>query len=233
MNRYAKISITAISALTLLSACLSRPAPTLVPGMEQTLAVRTIVALQGVSYFATSTPSPTPTTLVFQVEPASIYIPPATFTPVPSLTPFSSNPGLVNDSGPCRNRAEFMSDVTYQDLSQLKPNEKFTKVWQLRNSGECSWTPDYSVVFTYGDRMQGETPKPLGVSVAPGETVNISVDLVAPKESNYYQGNWMLQDNYGSTFSCGGGTRDYFWVAIVVGGKNPGMSIFGNCGGGG
>lgn len=80
--------------------------------------------------------------------------------------------------------------------------------------------------------MQGLSPKPLGVQVAPGEAVIVSLDLVAPKEPNFYQGNWMLQDNYGTTFSCGSGSRDYIWVSVIVGTKKI-KDIFGICGGGG
>jgi hypothetical protein len=81
--------------------------------------------------------------------------------------------------------------------------------------------------------MQGISPKPLGAEVKPGDTIDVSIDLVAPKVPDYYQGNWMLQDTEGNTFSCGGGTRDYFWVAIMVGQGGISNIFRGGCGGGG
>jgi hypothetical protein len=234
MHWQAKIFATGVLLLTLISACSSPTTTTPLPGLEKTLAIRTMAALQGVSYFASATPSPTllPSQPVFLDVPASHDLAQPTLTAVPSLTPILVNSQDVYTSKECRNRAEFLKDITFSDLSEIKPGQKFTKVWQLRNAGNCAWSPDYSLVFTFGDRMDGLSPKPIGVEVAPGETVNISVDLVAPKEPNYYQGNWMLQDNYGTVFSCGSGARDYFWVSVLVGSKSF-KNVFGICGGGG
>src|SRR4030067_3486620 len=101
------IAILFIGAV-LLSACLPKPDESLVPGMEQTLAVRTLAAQNGLSYFATSTPLPIPTLPVFQQAPASVDSAPSQVAPVPSLTPIYRNPGLVNDSNICQNKAELV-----------------------------------------------------------------------------------------------------------------------------
>ena len=225
------IAILFIGAV-LLSACLPKPDETPVPGLEQTLAVRTLAAQNGLNYFATSTPLPIPTLPVFQQAPASVDSAPTQVAPVPSLTPISRNPGLVNDSNICQNKAEFVADVTFEDLSELKPGEEFTKIWKLRNVGDCTWSPDYSVVFASGDRMDAISPQPLGAAVPPGDSINVAVNLVAPKEPNFYQANFLLQDNQGYTFSCGSGSRDYFWVSVLVGQKEF-KNLFGLCGGGG
>lgn len=227
--------------LVFLSACTNSPTPANIPGLAQTLAVRTMVAERGIEYFATCTPSPVPTSIPVLFDEVDYNtsnilnseIP--TPSPIPSLTPIGANPNGISVEG-CRNKAEFVQDITYLDLTSVKAGERFTKVWRIRNSGTCTWTPKYSIVFTYGDRMNGISPKPLGATVLPGETIDISVDLIAPKNPDIYQGNWMLQDETGDLFGTGSGPNNYFWVAIVVGGKGGfgGFSpIFGGCGGGG
>jgi len=113
--------------------------------------------------------------------------------------------------------AEFVKDVTIEDYSQVKPNEVFTKIWEVKNTGTCTWTTTYALVFTLGDRMSGISPKMLNQAVKPGETVDLSIDLVAPKQSNMYQGNWMLQDENGNQFGTGYAAKDFFWVSITVG----------------
>ena len=54
------IVIVVVLVLSIISACNSAPTTTICPGMEQTLAVRTMVARQGVTFFTTPTPTLTP-----------------------------------------------------------------------------------------------------------------------------------------------------------------------------
>jgi hypothetical protein len=218
----------------LLSACATAATSTPLPGLEATLVIRTMAAIQGVSSFAYATPSPVWNPAIPNEPLADVlsYNAPANATPVPSLTPISANNSNFSNPGQCLNRAQFVQDITIADYTEVKPGQKFIKTWELRNVGDCTWSPDYSLVFKFGDKMDGLTPKPLGVAVGPGETVNVSVELVAPKDASLYQGNWSLQDNYGREFSCGSGSRDYFWVSIMVGDKK--LKVFGGgCGGGG
>ena len=75
---------------------------------------------------------------------------------------------LQNVDG-CANMAEFIKDVTVEDYSPFKPNQLFTKVWEVKNVGTCTWTPNYALVFSYGDRMSGISPKFINQTVKPGE----------------------------------------------------------------
>ena len=52
------ILIVTLSLLVTLPACTAAPASTLFPGLEQTLAVRTMVARQGAAFLATPTQPP-------------------------------------------------------------------------------------------------------------------------------------------------------------------------------
>jgi len=230
------VIVLIVSSLT---ACTNESTTAVVPGLEQTLAVRTMVALQGVTFFITPTSTPIPPLFNYIIDntsdsPRAVLSSPPTNSPVPSLTPFKVVSILLQNEDGCSNIAEFIKDVTIEDYSTLKPNQLFTKVWEVKNIGTCIWTSKYTLVFTFGDRMNGLSPKYLNQTVNPGETINLSIDLNAPKPADIYQGNWMLQDEHGNQFGTGVAAKDFFWVAITIGPSGFG-NIFsaGGCGGGG
>jgi hypothetical protein len=64
--------------------------------------------------------------------------------------------------------------------------------------------------------MDGTPTQPLGQAVKPGESVDISVALVAPEQPGTYTGEWMLQTPDGRRFGLGNRGLTPFWVRIVV-----------------
>ena len=119
---------------------------------------------------------------------------------------------------PC-NWAQFMADVTIPDGTGLAPGATFTKTWRLENIGSCTWSTSYSAVFTSGDQLSAPAVIFLPTSVAPGATVDISVNLVAPSTPGHYRGNWKLRDGSGNIFGVGASANSIFWVDIYVGGS--------------
>jgi hypothetical protein len=129
-----------------------------------------------------------------------------TTTPNPTAT-------LTPTVKPC-NRASFVTDVTIPDKTELMPGEAFTKTWRLRNNGSCTWTSGYQLVFKSGDRMSGPLSQQLTAgTVAPGGTLDISVDLAAPNSAGTYKGFWEFNSPEGETFGVSTGA---IWVEIVV-----------------
>jgi hypothetical protein len=143
---------------------------------------------------STATPNPT--------EPGQ---PTATSTPVPT-------PIVVG----CTDQAAFVSDVTIPDNTNLLPGQSFVKTWRLRNTGTCTWDSTYALVFVGGDQMGGAFSVPLGRSVAPGQTVDLSVTLTAPTATGTFQGKWQLRNADGDLFGIGRSADDPFWVKVVV-----------------
>lgn len=141
--------------------------------------------------------------------------PSATETPGESGEPTATPTPEV----PC-NRAGFVEDVTIPDGTQLEPGEDFTKIWRLENTGTCTWDSDYAIVFERGDAMGAPASLTLadeGESVAPGEEVDIALDLEAPDEDGEYQGYFLLRDGAGQKFGLGSDAEEEFWVKIEVG----------------
>jgi hypothetical protein len=116
---------------------------------------------------------------------------------------------------PC-DKAQFVSDVTVPDGTRFAPNAAFTKTWRLKNVGSCTWNSAYALVFSSGNRMSGPTSQALTASVAPGQTFDLSVRLIAPSSSGSYRGNWMLRNPAGTNFGVGDAGSSPFWVNIVV-----------------
>ncbi len=116
----------------------------------------------------------------------------------------------------CTNRAEFIADVTVPDGSDFTPGQAFVKTWRLRNSGTCTWTSSYKLVFDHGDSMGGPASLSLPGLVNPGQIVDLSVNLTAPGTVGAYTGYWLLRSNEGALFGIGANANIAFWVEIEV-----------------
>ncbi|HET7011705.1 MAG TPA: PA14 domain-containing protein, partial [Anaerolineales bacterium] len=140
------------------------------------------------------------------------------FLPVPEATPTTQpTPQVTTTPLACTDRAEFVSDVTIADNTRISPGASFEKAWRLRNAGTCTWTEDYAAVYVSGQNLGGGSPQRLDTTVAPGETVDIRVDLKAPRANGNYRSNWMLRNDSGVMFGLGAGGEGVFWVQISVG----------------
>ncbi len=186
-----KILWLLLSAL-LLSACNMPSAanvPTPDPNAVFTAAAQTasVQLTQAAESAAQKTATPAP----------SLFQP--TVTPAPTLAS-TLPPATATVDDKC-DKAKFIDDVTIPDGTEFTAGETFTKTWRVRNDGDCTWTADYALVFDVGERMSGASPQLLMGSVAPGDTLDLSVDLVAPNTPGVYTGNWQIRNNTGVLFA--------------------------------
>ena len=217
-----KLILLLLASSLLMSACsvnsYALPGPQ-IPGLAQTLAAETMTAQQINQIKVESPPQqPAAQDALLVYEYVATNTPAATGTPVPTLTPSVRN-SQVGSVEKCKNAAAFIKDVTIPDNEIIKKGQRFIKTWQFKNSGSCTWTPDYAIVFVWGDQMNGETPKPIGQTIAPGETVEVSTELRAPNQPGEYQGSWSFQDANGEQFGTGAEAKQFFWVSIIVLGR--------------
>ncbi len=70
-------------------------------------------------------------------------------TAVPTTVPTATATQIVL---PC-NSAGFVKDVSVPDGTEIAAGAKFTKTWRLVNSGTCTWTTAYDLVFVDGSAM--------------------------------------------------------------------------------
>lgn len=132
----------------------------------------------------------------------------------PTPTPTPTTPPTPARS--CSDAAGFIKDVTIPDGSRIDPGDDFRKTWRLRNEGTCVWTRDYDLVFISGQMMGGDYVFPLDATVAPDQTVDLSLSLSAPKSYGAFTGYWMLRNDASGIFGVGQDANSPVWVRIVV-----------------
>lgn len=141
-----------------------------------------------------------------------------TATPTPTLaTPTITTPPTRTPAPACIDRLAFIGDVTFPDRTNVSPGAAFVKTWRLRNDGTCTWNADYALIFYGGDGMQGRTPASIPGVIGPGQTVDVSITLVAPTGNGVYRGEWILRNGAGRLLGVGPSGVSPFWVQIVVG----------------
>lgn len=174
-----------------------------------------------------------------QVQPSATAISSATstFTQIPAVTiqpPATVFVPSATSASSC-DAALFVADVSIPDNTVMTPGEDFTKTWRLKNTGTCTWSTSYDVVFSSGNQMGAVSEQALTGSVAPGQTIDISVNMTAPATNGTYTGNWKLRNASGVGFTT-------FYVQIKVEGGGSGgspafavtsvtYSVSGSCGG--
>ncbi len=99
--------------------------------------------------------------------------------------------------------AQFIADVTVPDGTTYAPGAAFRKTWRLRNIGHCTWTSSYALVFDSGEKMGAPTAVNFPANVAPGQTVDLSLDLTAPSSAGHYFGYWKLRNSSNTIFGIG------------------------------
>ena len=146
--------------------------------------------------------------------------PTVTGTP-PTATPTSTAPTPTATIPPSTcDKVLFISDVTVPDGTVFAPGAAFTKTWRLKNIGDCTWTTSYQLVFYSGEKMGGPDALSFPQSVAPGQTVDLTVSLTAPNTAGTYRGNWMFKNTNGALFGIGSFSNKPWWVEIVVSGSS-------------
>ena len=214
LNKLFTISILLVSA-GLLVACGGQNTPTPNSEIQSTQLVQTLDAISTVSAGQTAVAQLTQIAQAASPTPISL-LPTATYAvALPTLTPVVIPPTAIPKPIPC-NWAQYIADVTYPDGSTIKPNIPFQKIWRMRNIGSCTWTPGYALVFVDGYNMRGGTSTPLNITVAPGQTADIGIDLTSPGTPGGYASYYKLRDVNGVLFGIGDTANGAFWMKIKV-----------------
>jgi hypothetical protein len=146
-----------------------------------------------------ASPSPTPTEEIG-----------ATLSPTASSLRTATRP--ATSAGPLCDDAAYVSDVTIPDGTKMDPEEAFIKTWKIRNTGACTWTTEYGLDYSSGEKMDGVVTY-LSETVEPGGEVDISIGLVAPAAPGTYTGYWRMKNADGAFFG------EIIYVQIVVPGS--------------
>jgi murein DD-endopeptidase MepM/ murein hydrolase activator NlpD len=116
---------------------------------------------------------------------------------------------LLDVDTPSSDMAAFISDITLPDGTVVSPGQSLTKTWRVKNSGTSTWT-GYKLKFVDGNQMNGPTEINLPTT-APGETKDISINLLTPDSDGLNTGAWQIT-NINGTWVQGG----KLWIKIFV-----------------
>jgi hypothetical protein len=192
--------VSTLLIVVLLASCSggsASPTPTPVDvNALQTAAVQTIVA--DITQTAAAQ-KPTETVVPTVEIETETPVPVSTETPTPAVTATPST---------CDNSA-FINDSSVPDGTTYAAGQEFIKTWKVKNTGTCTWTTGYRLIYAYGAQMGG-LPTAISAEVAPNSDAEISVTLKAPLKSGTYSGYWRLENNNGYRFG------EFFSVVIIV-----------------
>ena len=131
------------------------------------------------------------------------------------LTQFAFAPQTSAQTAAC-DAAQFVADVTIPDGTAFNAGDSFDKTWRLKNVGSCAWSTSYDLVFDTGNQMNASAATSLSKSVAPGETIDLTVKMTAPSTVGLLRGYWKLKNAAGVLFGIGPAADKSFWVEIRV-----------------
>jgi uncharacterized protein YkwD len=159
----------------------------------------------------TATEVPATNTAVEETIPVTGDEATATAIPSPTATVF-----VPENAADCTNLASFISDVTIPDNSTVNAGASFTKTWRVQNAGTCIWWAGYTLTHYSENAMSAPDTVPLPVT-NPGETADISVDLIAPSVAGTYRGNFVIENPEGLIMQVDEDSR--LWLIINVTGS--------------
>jgi hypothetical protein len=196
--------VTTLIAIALLASACASPKPQ--DSVISTAVAQTVQAEQSLATLIPATPTP--------------EVPPPDVTPTPAVTPTNPATLLSAPADPNCAKASLVSENP-PDKVQLKSDEYFWKTWTLQNSGTCTWTTAYKLIYQSGDLMGGLTSYPLPDDVAPGEQTTISIYLQAPAAQGTFTGYWRIQTPWQSSFGVGAYDQPFYVQVVVSDAKKP------------
>ena len=192
-----------VLALALIVACVvptvgSPSVPTLDPGAAGTFIAQTVVAAG--TRTAAAMPSLTPTPTLTPIQ--NTETPEPTFTStvifilssptplvIPTFTLANTGGGSSSDNFACR-----ITKVSPPNGSRFNSRDDFDAVWTVTNIGRKNWDRNaIDYVYSSGDKLHKVEGYDLSKNVKTGESLDLGVDMQAPKNSGTYTTTWTMR----------------------------------------
>jgi hypothetical protein len=134
-------------------------------------------------------------------------------TPIATINLTRSSGGTGSTANGC-NDSQFVTE-TIPDKTTMKPGQKFTKVWEIMNTGTCAWGEGYTFAFIPNDSTPGFNGydvvyKAGDAATEPKHSNSFVLKLTAPTTAGEYKGYWKLKDKAGNFF----GASVYLWIIV-------------------
>lgn len=180
--------IALVAAALLLAACAPEATPTTDPAEIRTQVASTVQA--GLTQTAAAKPTETPTATL---EPTST---PTQVTPTLSITTTQAATATSTYAA-AADKAEI---IGVSSSGTYNPGQSFSVTWTVKNTGSTTWSTGYQLrCFTTAYCFSGVTTS-FGKEVKPGETIDLTLNLVAPNISGDQSILWVLTNSGGVNF---------------------------------
>jgi hypothetical protein len=103
--------------------------------------------------------------------------------------------------------------ITIPNGTVLPAGTRFTKIWRIKNTGECTWDDNFRFVYAGGDAFSAKLNNPLPHRVRKGQTVDMALEMIAPPIAGEFVSRWGLFDER-IDFLFGHGDEEAFPVRI-------------------
>jgi len=127
---------------------------------------------------------------------------------------------------PC-DQGAFISDVSIPTNAAVRLGEKFTKTWHIRNTGSCTWQIGYTLVFNRGAAMGAPDRVLINRTVPPGAGIEVSVPMVAPRQTGEFVAVWRLLNSRGIEVRSGSAPLELFVQLRVIEPPTPVPTLLG------
>ncbi len=136
----------------------------------------------------TKTPLPTPTFLFLVPTNTNVVLDlPSSGDGKPTKTP-SPNEHNYQGTKKCAVVGQSPADGT-----AFKPRKAFTVRWTIKNVGTAAWRKgSYDYQYLGGDKFHDRWRYDMNFILDPGETIDLKVDMHAPKQPGSYETTWIL-----------------------------------------
>jgi hypothetical protein len=164
MNRSLRAALIGCAGMLLLNACAGAgPAPS-----------------------TSAAPRTTPSPVAASVTPTPPFSP---TLPRPSPASTTTPPGTALPELECKLNRQFPANGT-----KLEPRTDFTVRWTITNTGSAAWQPgEVDLDFVGGTAMHFSPVMALPEVVAQGQSITLSVDMKALRNTSSYVTTWALR----------------------------------------
>jgi Tol biopolymer transport system component len=94
----------------------------------------------------------------------------------------------------CQPAITLIADMTIPAGTRFASPQPFTKIWRVKNSGTCTWTPTHYLLRfgEEGEQMGGAPFVRIPGAIQPGATVDLALPLVAPETPGRHVSHWKV-----------------------------------------
>ncbi len=210
--------IPALVFAALLTSCSNKPEEVDYAVLEQTAAVKITQTYEArPTETSTNTPAPTETPeptatavptedpeedlmIIRNVEPDDEYM----------ISRQDSAVALPTATIVFPDKAQFVSALP--SPNQFVPNQHFYLTWEIKNTGTTTWSGKYQFFYSDGIHLADQDSYAINQTVAPGESLLITMPATAPDTVGTYKTTWTLQNPDGIAFY-------YLYFVAIVGDK--------------